>query len=294
MLWGTMMPRFIAASAAWILLASLGHGNAPTRPAPQESAQPVEAAVDTLGYAARAVGEAAGPGGLLSGEKGIVTYEQLNDLLLWRDGNGPNGQAALRQLLELRVIKAKGSASGIRVTEAMLDERSIVLDAKIKEDGTAGGLMAFLESQGVPLKQFREYLELSLIHETLTRAALGIPDDAEVTGDQQQIWLEQELKDRGYEQHPHPFDDGVVCVSGDVVITRKEFGDHLRSQVDDADEREACYLILLERAVRSRMPEVTSEGASKAMDRELERRSAEAEANPDYQVVTYELSLIHI
>ncbi len=296
MLSGTMMSRLTAAPAAWILLATLGHGNVPsplspqesTTVTPQETAKPIEAAADSVGFAARAIGEIAGPDGLLNGEKGLVTYEDLNDLLIWRDGNGPNGEAALRQLLELRVIKAKGSASGIEVTDAMLDQRFAELDAEAKAGGTVGGLSAFIAAQGVPLEQFRDYLRLSIIHEALTRSALGLPDDAEVTGDQQQIWLAQELKDRGYEQRPHPFDEGVVCISGDVVITRKEFGDHLRSQVDDVDEREACYLILLERAVRARMPEVTSEGANKALDRELERRSADAEANPDYQGVSYE------
>jgi hypothetical protein len=288
MLSGTMMRRFTAAPAAWILLATLGHGNVPSPLTQQETAKPVEAAADSIGYAARAVGDAVGPDGLLSGEKGIVSFADLNDLLIWRDGNGPNGDAALRQLLELRVIKSKGKASGLVITDAMLDERFAELDAEAKAAGTVGGLSAFIAAQGVPLEQFREYLRLSIIHEALTRTALGLPDDAEITGDQQQIWLEQELKDRGYEQHPHPFDDGIVCVSGDVVITRKEYGDHLRSQVDDADEREACYLILLERAVLARMPEVTSEGANKALDREVERRSAEAEANPDYQGVAYE------
>ena len=299
MLPGTMKSRFNAAHAAWILLATLGLGiapalaapatqDAPPRVPPQADSQPVEAAADTVGFAARAVGEIAGPGGLLNGDTGIVTFADLNDLLIWRDGNGPNGDAALRQLLELRVIQSKGRASGIVITDAMVDDRFTELDAEAKAAGTVGGLNAFIASQGVPLKQFREYLQLSMIHETLTRTALGLPADAAITGDQQQIWLTQELKDRGYEERPHPFDEGVVCISGDVVITRKEFGDHLRSQVDDADEREACYLILLERAVRARMPEVTSEGANKALDRELGRRAAEAEANPDYQGVSYE------
>ena len=256
--------------------------------APSASPQAVEAAADNIGYAARAIGDAVGSEGLLQGERGIVTFDDLNDLLIWRDGNGPNGQAALRQLLELRVIESKGRAEGIVITEAMLNERYIDLDALAKAEGTQGGLAAVIQSQGIPPEQFREYLRLSMIHAALTRAALRLPADAEVTGDQQQIWLTQELKDRGYEAKPHPFTEGVVCISGDVVITRKEFGDHLRSQVDDVDEREACYLILLERAIRARMPEVTSEGANKALDREIERRSAEAEANPDYQGVSYE------
>ncbi len=305
MLSGTMMSRLTAASAAWFLLATLGHGastpisasvapsllpqEATTAPAEGPAGKDASAsAVDDEGFAARAIGSVAGPLGLLHGDLGIVTYDQLNELLIWRDGNSPNGEAALRQLLELRVIKAKGKAMGIIVTDAMLDERYQELDAEAKAEGTTGGLIQYIEAQGVDLEQFREYLRLAIIHETLTKAALGLPKDAAVTGDQQQIWLAQELKDRGYEPQPHPWTGGVVCVSGDVVITRDEFADHLRSQVDDADEREACYLILLERAVQARMPEVTPEGANKALDREIERRSAEALTDPRYQGVSYE------
>ncbi|WP_145196632.1 peptidylprolyl isomerase [Planctomycetes bacterium Poly30] len=292
-----MMSRSTAATAAWLALAAHGPAAFPAASAvlfplahPSAVAQDAGASVtvNEEGFAARAVGEVAGPGGLLEGDAGIVTFEDLNTLLIWRDGKGPNGDAALRQLLELRVIRAKGRAEGIEITEAMLDDRYRELDVEAKAAGSAGGLKEFIASQGVELEQFREYLELSMIHETLTRRALGIPAGGEVSGDQQQIWLEQELKDRGFEPREHPWDEGVVCISGDVVITRKEFGDHLRSQVDDADEREACYLILLERAVRARMPEVTAEGANKALDREIERRAAEASANPDYQGVAYD------
>ena len=293
MLSGTMNSRFHAATAACVLLSALSQGNVSAQSVQADSkpgapGTAVEAAADNVGYAARAVGKAVGPDGLLAGDLGIVTFEELNDLIIWRDGNGPNGEAALRQLLELRVIQSKGRASGIDITDAMLKDRFTDLDAEAKAAGSPGGLADFIAAQGVALDQFLEYLRISMIHEALTRKALGLPSDAEVTGDQQQIWLAQELKNRGYEQKPHPFDEGVVCISGDVIITRKEFGDHLRSQVDDPDEREACYLILLERAVRARMPEVTAEGANKALDREIERRSAEAEANPDYQGVTYE------
>jgi hypothetical protein len=299
MLSGTMMSRLTAATAAWLALAAIGPTAFPAAlpllpqdgaaPLPQDgAASEAEATPDDRGFAGRAIGEVAGPGGLLEGSASIVTFDDLNALLIWRDGNGPNGDAALRQLLELRVIDAKGRAGGIRITEAMINERYRELDVEAKETSSPGGLAEFIAAEGVPMEQFREYLRLSLIHETLTKEALGLPKDAEVTGDQQQIWLAQELKDRGYEPRDHPWNEGIVCISGDVVITRDEFGDYLRSQVDDPDEREACYLILLERAVRARMPEVTSEGANKALDREIERRAAEAGANPDYQGVSYE------
>jgi hypothetical protein len=109
-----------------------------------------------------------------------------------------------------------------------------------------------------------------------------------VTGDQQQLWLEKTLTTRGYVPKPHPWAKGIVCTSGDLAITREEFGVHLRQQIDPEDRNEAIYLILLERAVRARMPEVSDDGIAAALDREIARRTEEAEANPRYQGASYD------
>ncbi|MEM9381959.1 MAG: hypothetical protein AAGB93_18530 [Planctomycetota bacterium] len=258
--------------------------------APARAQEDAEKAAEPIGegFAARAVGSLAGADGPLAGDAGIVTFEQLDEVLIWRDGRSPNGQAALRQYLELRTLRHLADQQGLKITEEALLARYEELDAQARTDGVPGGLSGFIESQGVEPAEFRRYLELSMIHAELTRRALGLAADKEPTADQQQLWLEDTLEERKYEEKPHPWSEGVVCVSGDLVIQRDEFGAHLRKQVSEQDRKEALYLILLERAVRARMPEVSGEGVSAALDRELARRRTEAEADPRYKGVTYE------
>lgn len=242
----------------------------------------------TDGFAGRAVGPLAGSGGLLAGELGIVTFAQLDEVLIWRDGRSSDGEAALRQLLELRTLKLLAEQQNIVITDEALLERFEELDAQARQDGVTGGLAQYIKDTGVEPAEFREYLRLAMIHETLTRAAFNIDADKDVTGDQQQLWLEQTLTSRGYVAKPHPWAGGVVCTSGDLTITREEFAVHLRKQIDREDKDEAIYLILLERAVRARMPEVSDEGVAAALDREIQRRTEEAESNPLYQGASYE------
>ena len=79
--------------------------------------------------AARAVGIIEGTGAPLTGAAAYVTLAQLDDMLLWREALSPGGQAALRNLLELRVIDAIAAADGLTVTPAEVAEQLLTSDA---------------------------------------------------------------------------------------------------------------------------------------------------------------------
>lgn len=287
------IPLLLVAPVAWGLLAGVGPA-APANAAGSSLAgatwSPVEGPAEDPAEdpAARVAGPLAEEGAALHGAAGEVSFARLDDVLIWRDGRSPNGKQALGQLLELRVLAAMARAAGLEISDEALRARFDELDAMARQGGAEDGLAADIAARGIAPEEFREYLRLAMIHEALTREALGLPKDAPLTADQQQLWLESALRERGVTETAHPWADGVVCVSGDVTITRADFGAHLRNQIDAEDQRNALYLILLERAVRSRMPEVTAEGLESALDREIERRAAEALADPNYQGASYE------
>lgn len=240
------------------------------------------------GYAGRAIGPAVGKGGLLEGRDGIVTFDDLENLLIWREGKSPSGQAALRQLIELRVVEHLGKEQGILISDEELGKRMAALDDEARRSGLRGGLTELMSSEGVKPEEFRRYLRLSMIHEGLTRRALGLKETAPITPDQQQLWLENTLKERGYKAMEHPWSDGIVAESGNLSITREEFAKHLRDEIADEEQREACFVILLERAVRKLMPEVSDVGAEAALDREIERRQREAAKDPKFKGASYD------
>jgi len=276
-------PLLLAASVTWALLA----GAAPAAGA--HSGPPTRGAVSAPGEpAARVAGPLAEEGAALHGARGEVSFADLDEVIIWRDGRSPNGKQALGQLLELRILDSMAKAEGLEISDEALRARFDELDALARQGGAEDGLAADIAARGIAPAEFREYLRLAMIHEALTRKALGLSDDAPLTADQQQLWLQSALNERGVTEKAHPWSEGIVCTSGDVTITREQFGAHLRSQVDDEDKRNVLYLILLERAVRARMPEVTAEGFNLALDREVERRAAEVAADPRYKGASYE------
>lgn len=230
------------------------------------------------------------PPGVVALAQGLapVTLAELDETVLWRHARTEPGRSALRQLLEVRLIDLLGKERGIEVGAADLNARFAELDSDARQSGQTGGLEAFLADSGVTKEQFREYLRLAIVHERLTRAALGLAADAAVTSEQQTEWLNGELEKRGYVEEPFPYTEGVVARTGDLAIPRADYIGHIRSQIEAEVLRETCYLMLLERAVRRRLPDLSDEGVVRALDEELARRRVEAGEDPRYQGISYE------
>ena len=266
---------------ATFALAALLLAAAPLPPPVQDAPAPPAAAAPDLPDL---------PEGAVAAAEGLapVTLVELDEVLLWRHARTQSGRSALRQLLEVRVLDALAKERKIEVTQAELNARFAELDADARASGQEGGLEAFIDESGVSRTQFREFLRLAIVHERLTRAALGLAASAAVTPEQQETWLAGELERRGYTEEPFPYADGVVARSGDVAVPRADYVAHMRGQIEPDVLEETAYLMLLERAVRRRLPDLSSEGVEKAVEAELARRRVESNEDPRYKGVTYE------
>ena len=247
-----------------------------------------EASAPKSPVVARAAGVIEGTGAPLAGPAAVVTKDQLDEVLIWREGRSPAGQQAFAELLQLLVVEAMGEEAGIVIGDEEMAERRRELDDEVRNSGIPGGIEELIEMQGTTESEFMRYLRLSMISERLARRALGVDETVEVPPEDQQAWLAQAIQSRETKKLDHPWSDGVVATSGGVTITRDEFAAHLRGQMPDEDVREACYMMLLERAVLARMPELGEAGIEAALDREVERRRAAMESDPQYGGATYE------
>jgi len=236
---------------------------------------PVQASAPQPRIAARGGGEA-------------LTFDEIDELLVWRHTLATEGRAALRSLLELRALETLAAEEKIEISTRMLNRRWEELDREIKASGEPDGLQGQLTTSGVAPEVFREYLRLALVHEILAKRSLGIADDETVTGEQQTLWLEETIEVRGFRELEHPWSGGVVAVWGDLELTRREYLDHLREQLTTDMLDKLCYEALLEKKVRSRLPDLSNKGLETALDEEVARRRAKAEANPAYKGVRYE------
>jgi hypothetical protein len=163
------------------------------------------------------------------------------------------------------------------VSASDLDRRWQELDASIKASGDARGLSGQIADQRLDAREFREYLHVGMLHERLARRALDLPPEAPVTGAQQEVWLDQQMQERGLETFAPPWSDGVLARCGGETVRAEDFGRVLRRRLDPQDVRETCWHILLCRGIERRMPDLSAEARERAVDLEIERRRAKYE-----------------
>lgn len=222
------------------------------------------------------------------GRDAVLTFAELDTLILWRHALTVEGRAALRQLLDMRMLERLGEEAKLEVTPAMLNRRWEELDRQVRSGGIPGGLQQYIADSDVDLEVFRATLRLAIVHELLSRRALGVSEDAPISSEQQTMWLEGVLEERGYAEEAHPWSDGVVARCGDVTIGTDEFAEFLRDQLPPEDIVEACYQLLIEKGIRARMPDLSDEALAREVDEEIARRRAAAERNPIYQGIAYD------
>lgn len=212
---------------------------------------------------------------------------ELDDLLLKRNGLTQDGQRALRELIDLEVLGHLARERGVEISTAQLNARWAQIEAEVIQAGQAENMAQFLEDSGVDRETFREYLRLALIQETLTRQAMGLAEDAAVTAEQQQLWIQSEIEDLGYEGRAPFWEDGIVARIGPLTIQRADFARHLREQIDRKEVRQACYELLLLQKIRQRFPALTQEAIDAVVSEEVAQRKATFEEDPKHQGVDF-------
>ncbi|WP_145068664.1 peptidylprolyl isomerase [Engelhardtia mirabilis] len=217
-----------------------------------------------------------------------LTWEEFDQALLNREGTGEVAEVALVDLGERALLRNLADAKGVQVTDDDLAASFAELDGQLREAGVEGGLAAELERAGVPLDDFKDRLRLQIVLERLVRKDLAIPADRPCPADQQQLWLDAKLGEAKLERLPRPWADGVVARMGERAITGTELAAALRQQLPSEELRELCFQVLLAKAVEARLPDLSAEGRAAAIEAEVGRRRAEAEADPRYQGVAFE------
>ena len=217
----------------------------------------------------------------------VLLWKELDPLLLRRRAMSQDGRAALRHLSESKLLEVLARERSIEVPKAVVEQRWKELDQQIRGSGDARGVVAYLRRARLTEAEFRRFLELSFVHETLTRRALGLPDGATVNGDQQSMWIEEELAARGYVERPPPWKDGVVARATGFDVHADEYARYLRLRLDPEDVEEDCYQLMLYRRMLARMPDLAPEKLAESVAREIERRRTEAESDPRHKGVPY-------
>ncbi len=218
----------------------------------------------------------------------LLTWAELDALLLDRHGRSQTGREALLHILKSHVLEALERERKLSIDASQVEARWKELDRDLRRSGEAGGMEAMLRDSHVDPTVFRRFLRLSIVQETLARRALNIPPDKPVTGEQQEMWLEGLLSERGVLELDPEKSGGLLIRCGDVEISSEAFAEHLRTQAEAGEIRAACYELLLERRMRARLKDVTDEAVERAVGEEIDRRRREAQADPRYKGIGFE------
>jgi hypothetical protein len=213
----------------------------------------------------------------------------LERTLLERHGMGERGREILELLVHTRLIDSLASGAGIEVTDEELARRWTELDRDARRAGIDQGLSGELAKNGVSVEDFRASLRQQVLLERLVRAALGRSAEAPVSGDEQAVWLAQEVSTRGFEVRPPPWSDEVVARCGEIEVRADELGAFLRRRLPIDDVREAAWHLLMRTGLEKRMPDLAPEARARAVDEEIERRRRKHTA--EFPAITFEQRL---
>jgi hypothetical protein len=209
-----------------------------------------------------------------------LTWAELDELILARRAMSKDGREALRHLAQTKLLEVLGKQNGLTLSDAAVAAQLDEIKRQIVASGEKGGFEGFLKSKRVTLVDFMRLLRLGSVQETLTRRALGLKDDERVTGEQQQMWMDDALQKRNYQEFNPPWKDGIVAQCADVVIMQDEFFDYLHLRLPEEALKEDCWQLLAAKRMRARMPDLAPEKLAKAVEDELQRRRDETKLDP--------------
>jgi hypothetical protein len=222
----------------------------------------------------------------------IATFDELDALLIERYAMSAEGRESLEHLLRAHVLDQLARESNLVIADETIEQRLRQLEREVRSAGEADDLSGFLRKNQLSEATFRAFLRRGLVQEELSRQALGIPADRAVPPDQQEMWLDQILEQRGVALPPPPWKDGIAGRCGDLVVSANDYAVHLRTQLSSADVRESCYQLLLVRRMEERMPDLSDSALEVAIAAEVERRRAEVLEDPRYQGATWDQLMV--
>jgi hypothetical protein len=181
-----------------------------------------------------------------------------------------------------------GQQNGLSATDAQVEARLAEIKREMVGHGDKETFEEKLKKNRVSLAELKRVLKLASVHETLTRRALGLKDTDRVTPEQQQLWIDDALLQRNYEEYNPPWQDGVVARCAEFTIERDEFMRYLRERLPEDTLREDCWQLLLAKRMKARMPDLAPEKLAKAIAEELAKRREETKRDPRYKDITWE------
>lgn len=221
-----------------------------------------------------------------------ILWKDLDPVLASRRVLSEDGRDTLKHLAQSIVLERLAKENGIVVSDAVVEARWKTLDEQVRASGDASGIAGMMKKARLSPDEFRKFLRLSFVQETLTRRALGLRENTEVKGEQQELWMDEALAARGYAEVPPPWPEKIVARGSDFEIELADLVRTLRRRLQPKDLKEDCYQLLLVKKISARMPDLAAGALDRAIEDEIQRRRDDAAADPRNAGIPWEQCLV--
>jgi len=212
-----------------------------------------------------------------------LSWSEFDALVLDRHAMSEVGRGALRHLLRAKLLDRLAAESKLVIPDADIEKKWRELEHGVVASGEAENLDDYLAKKRVSRGTLREFLRLAIVQETLARRALAIPAGRPVNGEQQEMWLDEIVEQRGTQYLGPPWPAGVAARCGDLEISLADFLAHVKQQLASDDVLDDCYQALLAKRAKARMPDLSLDALERAIDAEIGRRRAVTESDARYK-----------
>lgn len=216
-----------------------------------------------------------------------ITRRDLLRRLVQRYRSTKEGETALSELIDNRLVEREVNARGIAVDAAAVEAKFASLDKMMADAGAGKTLAEELRERGVAEAEFRERLRLLIGLESLARSDFGLKEGEEVPTAKQHLWLKT-AREKAKIEYPAGTDGPNVAIVDGEAVTVERFGEELEKALPPERLRES-----LNEAVGIRLVAKLSADAQVAVTdddvrADIAARKKQFEADPRFQGVPYD------
>lgn len=212
----------------------------------------------------------------------VITMDEFKDSLVRRFGSSPDGQKALKKLIDEIVVSEEARARGVAVTPAEIDAYVKKVEVQIHQQSRGTDTLSkFLEKSEISIGEFKNETRAYLLQQKLAAKDIGVK--GEVSRAQLEMWLTNLRKKKGVLIAPVGFPDGGYAEIGARRIGKDEFGEALLDTVTASTLQSALWDLVVARIVQQRMKENKVRIDPADVKRAIDDLKAEFEADPRFR-----------
>jgi parvulin-like peptidyl-prolyl isomerase len=212
---------------------------------------------------------------------GSVSWEEFYLELARRHRGKPLGQEALQFLVDQKLVEIEAKARNLRIPQEAVDARIRIVKKQLESNGK--DFQGYLKKRGLSPEAFRNYIQLSLLNETLVRQDLHFAPQDPISPAQIQVWRREKSRKHKVISAPSQLPPGISAKIGPIEFTLTDLGRVMARNLVRRDRESILQQMVAAKILRLEGEKKKIHLTKTDLDQELNRRIQEASSNPQYK-----------